>query len=515
MKLTRLIAQSLLVIGFASALVAAEPQSVWAHLDATGKLAYQSLPTGDRIMDFSHAGYMGGGVKLPMVAVKKSVRPTGADDTAVIQAAIDEVAKLAPVGGFRGAVLLDAGKFNCSQTLKIHASGVVLRGKGADKTIIAMTGAPHLCLAIDGAGSVKAARKTTKITDSYVPSGTAVFNVESAAHLSVGNTIIITRPVTPEWVKFMGMDALVRPGKTEKWVTGEIQTERVIKGISGSKITLAIPLSDSLDATYLQAGGATVSKAEVSGGISQVGIESLHILSRPQAMEITDDHNSGLVIESVTDAWVRDVTIENAIYSIRIESSARRMTLEGVQMAHHVATKGHAKPADFWVEGSQILINRCTGHGDDIFYFATGSKATGPNVILNSVFRGNGSIQPHMRWATGLLVDNCQVPGGGIDLRNRGTMGSGHGWTMGWGVVWNCSAKTLLIQRPPGAVNWAIGCRGARQTEPMPDASNNSMGPTLPEGIIDSHGKPVAPASLYLAQLRERLGPQAVKNIGY
>jgi len=36
----------------------------------------------------------------------------------------------------------------------------------------------------------------------------------------------------------------------------------------------------------------------------------------------------------------------------------------------------------------------------------------------------------------------------------------------------------------------------------------------LPQGLIDSQGKPVA-ASLYLEQLKERLGPQALKNIGY
>ncbi|HWX21678.1 MAG TPA: hypothetical protein VN578_17375 [Candidatus Binatia bacterium] len=39
--------------------------------------------------------------------------------------------------------------------------------------------------------------------------------------------------------------------------------------------------------------------------------------------------------------------------------------------------------------------------------------------------------------------------------------------------------------------------------------------PKLPAGIFDSHDSPVAPSSLYLAQLRERLGEQAVKNIGY
>jgi alpha-L-fucosidase len=37
----------------------------------------------------------------------------------------------------------------------------------------------------------------------------------------------------------------------------------------------------------------------------------------------------------------------------------------------------------------------------------------------------------------------------------------------------------------------------------------------LPGGIFESPGKPVTPQSLYLTQLAERLGPQALKNIGY
>ena len=37
----------------------------------------------------------------------------------------------------------------------------------------------------------------------------------------------------------------------------------------------------------------------------------------------------------------------------------------------------------------------------------------------------------------------------------------------------------------------------------------------LPEGIYDSHNMAVTPSSLYLAQLQERLGKQAVLNIGY
>jgi hypothetical protein len=53
----------------------AAPQatSQWVSPGPDGRLVYKALPAGDRIMDFSHAGYMGGGVALPTVAVRTTV----------------------------------------------------------------------------------------------------------------------------------------------------------------------------------------------------------------------------------------------------------------------------------------------------------------------------------------------------------------------------------------------------------------------------------------------------------
>jgi hypothetical protein len=73
---------------------------------------------------------------------------------------------------------------------------------------------------------------------------------------------------------------------------------------------------------------------------------------------------------------------------------------------------------------------------------------------------------------------------------------------MGWGVVWN-SVSDVRVEQPPGAMNWAIGCTGAEQTG------------TSPPGIYESQNTPVAIKSLYLAQLCDRLGPQATAAIGY
>ena len=69
-------------------------------------------------------------------------------------------------------------------------------------------------------------------------------------------------------------------------------------------------------------------------------------------------------------------------------------------------------------------------------------------------------------------------------------------------VIKTPAVKDLQIQMPPGALNLAIGCKG----EPHKTHSKESF---------FSANEPVTPASLYLAQLRERLGEAAVKNIGY
>jgi len=68
-----------------------------------------------------------------------------------------------------------------------------------------------------------------------------------------------------------------------------------------------------------------------------------------------------------------------------------------------------------------------------------------------------------------------------------------------------------VIQQPPGAANWCIGCIG----QPQHTARLFDSAPILPDGYFDSPGVPVTPRSLYLAQLEQRLGKSAIENIGY
>jgi hypothetical protein len=491
--------------------------SQWASPDADGHLTYKPLPSGDRIMDFSAAGYMGGGVALPTVPVKQTVAPSGAaDDTAAIQAALDTVAQFTPdSNGHRGAVLLHAGTFTCSAPLAIKASGVVLRGSGSgpDGTTIRMSGQPHTCVTLGAARpTVLETGGPVPITDAYVPTGADAVTVADASHFSPGDTVLVRRPNTEAWVHFMGMDTLVRDGKPQTWIGGgAIDTERRIKSVDGNRLTLDVPLSDNLDAKLLNPPGASVAKVAVTGRITQAGVENLHMVAPSESVTINQPLHKALQITAgAEDCWARDLRVDDTVNSVGV--SGRRITVQRVVITHKLPTTGAAKPADFTAGGSQILFDRCSAAGDNVFYFVTGARCPGPNVLLHCTFTGGGWIQPHARWATGLLVDNCAVPGGGIDFMNRGIYGSGHGWTVGSAVAWNSTAKSLLVQQPPGSMNFAIGCTGQFPQAPMPGGDKEKL---LPQGTVESPNTPVAPQSLYLAQLRQRLGDQAVKNAGY
>ena len=462
----------------------AEDGGPWVYLDPSGKLAYKTLPAGDKIMDFSFAGYEAAGAPIPEVATSVTVEP-GGDASASIQHAVDQVSAMKLVDGHRGAVQLAAGVYECNKTIKITASGVVLRG--VEGTILKLSGSPHIAIMAVGEVKETSAGRPTLITDSYVPSGSTTFSVASASGLAAGDTIRITRPVTAAWVKFMGMADLVRPGKEERWLSGTLETDRIVQSIDANRITVTIPLADNYDARYLNPPGCTVEKVTVAGGISQVGIEHLKIESPPQAITIDDPQYSGVHFDGVEDSWIRDLDLHDTVSSIDINRSCSRLTVQRVSISHTVATKGAAKFADLGDSGTQVLFDHCTCEGDGLFYFATFGRVQGPNVLLNCAFHGNGTIEPHMRWSTGLLVDNCEVPTGSIDLKNRGIMGSGHGWTIGWSVAWNCRAKNFLVQQPPGSMNWAIGCTGAAESAAMPGTKT----PKLPNGIYDSPTSPL------------------------
>lgn len=116
--------------------VAAQPKSQPSSpvSSVNGHLVYAADSLGNRIPDFSYAGYMAGGTAIPNAPIRIVVPVTKGDATLRIQSALDYVASLpADKNGIRGAVLLQKGTYEVAGGLKINASGVVLRGSGMGK----------------------------------------------------------------------------------------------------------------------------------------------------------------------------------------------------------------------------------------------------------------------------------------------------------------------------------------------------------------------------------------------
>src|SRR5262249_11910397 len=323
------------------------------------KLQYRILPNannpstvnGDRIMDFSWAGYMGGGVSLPNLPVQRNISPSGGDDTSAIQAAINAVATLAPdANGFRGAVLLGPGTFNISSTLNIITSGVVLRGSGSGSggTVINMTGSTGFrAINIRGSGSYSTSN-SVNITDSYVPSGTNTITVSTSSGFSVGDDVLIRRPVTADWIHLMGMDTLVRDGQPQTWlaVGSTIITDRIIKAISGNTITLDAPLTDSFDSVFLGTPVGTIAKYTFAGRISQVGVEHLKILA-PVGTTVY----SAVQMDNIIDSWIKDVVGQETQNAFNVNKNAKRVTLDHVIDNITATQTRSAGTGDFSVTG--------------------------------------------------------------------------------------------------------------------------------------------------------------------
>jgi hypothetical protein len=101
------------------------------------------------------------------------------------------------------------------------------------------------------------------------------------------------------------------------------------------------------------------------------------------------------------------------------------------------------------------------------------------------------------------LYDNVKAP-----LTARFWKDFPIGWAGANIVFWNCEGD-FRIQKPPTAQNFSFGHVGIASVIfnlPLQDF-------TWPKGRIESLDRHITPRSLYLTQLKERLGETALKNI--
>lgn len=467
---------------------------------------------GDVLPDFSHCGYGGGGLPLPEAIVREELRPAvdEGDDSPRIQAALDRVARQ-PAGpdGLRGAVWLRRGTYRCSETLRLTAPGVVLRGEGDGEegtVIIAMARKQQPLIKLGGSsGPREQAATRREITDAYVPVGARTFNVADASGYAVGQTVWVERRGNAAWISAIGMDRIQPrssdPKSTKQWAPFDLRFDRVITAVEGHRVTVDAPIACAIDQRW--GGGALVATRD-EARIERCGVENLRGVSvfdrRKQAEHqgetvfVDEEHATYLVVfGAVRNAWARRVTTVGFYHGpTSVGRDAKWVTVEDCTSLAPVSQITGGRRYPFGVDGQLTLVQRCrSDRARHAFVF--GSRVPGPNVFLDCISTHDyASSEPHHRWSVGGLYDNVTAV---LAIQDRGHMGSGHGWAGANYVVWN-SRGSLICQQPPTAQNFAIGFVGTRGKDAFP----------RPTGWWESEGTPVVPHSLYQAQLAARLG---------
>ena len=132
------------------------------------------------------------------------------------------------------------------------------------------------------------------------------------------------------------------------------------------------------------------------------------------------------------------------------------------------------------------------------------ARVPGPNAFVDCVADiAHSDTGPHHRWSVATLFDNVIVKGNAINVQDRQSSGTGHGWAGAQKVLWNGEAESFVVQRPPTSQNYAIGCIGKKR----------SGRHKREDAHWESHGKKVSPRSLYFKPLKDRLGVEAVGRV--
>jgi hypothetical protein len=529
------------------------------HPGADGKLVYVPDEHGNTILDSSHAGYGGGGVPIPTVPVKATIWPVAGDNTEHVQAAVDKVSAL-PVDkyGFRGAVLLRSGYYRLPTPVTIKASGVVLRGEGmADTgTVLIGTGTgrtpapagpppgappaappgapaggraggpgglfgggPPTLIRIAGASGVTTKDDTRQaVTDEYVPVGARSFKVASARGLRPGDTVIVRRIGNADWIAAVGMN-----GETpqSRWQPFDVDWDRVVTDVQANTVTIDAPITCAIEKRW---GGGELMKYDDPGRIERVGIENLRGVSefdpavrtreygnmdRPnyivEEYYADENHYSNFItFDNMKHGWVRNATALHFVYSmVGTARGSKWITVQDCVSREPISRRMGARRFTFALRGQLAFVQRC--HSDKGRHsFMMGQPTASGNVFLDcKATNPYSSSEPHERWATGGLYDNVQAP-----LTARFWKNINIGWAGANTVFWNCEGS-FLVQKPPTAQNFAFGHIGVHAVVfniPLQDSTKEA-------GHIESLDRHVAPRSLYLTQLRERLGDAAVRNI--
>ena len=503
-------------------------QTEMVYLDSRDRLVYESDEDGNPVPDFSHAGYMGGGVRLPDVPVGITLRPGHGNDAECIQAAIDEVSQMPlDADGFRGAVLLGRGLYTLDEPICIRASGVVLRGQGhgedgttlfgrgviTEKTFDGERSGAALVRIEGSSGRISKAETVQRIVDDVVPVGAQSFAVADSGTFSVGDSIVVRRLNSREWYLAEDLDG-------DELRAHEF--DRVVTSIDGNRISIDVPLTCPIEVEW---GGGEVVGYNDAGRIEQVGVENLRGISDFDRTSRTTDYGNldrvpfvggeyyddedhyfeFVMIDNARNCWVRDIAaLHFANSAVYLGKGVKGCTVQDCQALEPVSRCGGGRRFTFLICGQLCLVQRCKSDKGRHSFVLEGHLTCGPNVFLEcTATRPFSSSEPHSSLVVGSLYDNVEAP-----IALRFAKSNPVRWMGIFNYLWNCEGG-FLCQKPPVGQNYAFGQVGIHALVYNTRLQEHKY----ENGHIESWDEHIEPRSLYLKQLQERLGERAVENI--
>lgn len=318
---------------------------------SNGKLSYQVDQEGNRIPDFSCAGYHYGLRSLPSVPVVMTLWPDKGDQTSLIQSALDAIGRMQPDPiGQKGALLLMPDVYEVWGTIRIRHDGVVLRGSGngsdpaRDTMIYARGDSPHqrtiIVLGTDN-DSPWTWKERIQITEDFVPVGSMAIDVAYTTSLKIGQELA-------------------------------------------------------------QSAVATIDSRDV---VTECGIEDLRIEIETTGGQDEDHAWNAVGVVGAQDCWVRKVSSKSFGYAgIRV-SGAIRITVQDCDATNPVAIRTGGRMYNFAADqyAQLVLFTNCHAAGARHSFISNG-RSTASRLIWHRCTMLGGDFEDHRRWSQALLI---------------------------------------------------------------------------------------------------------------
>src|SRR6201999_646206 len=97
-------------------------------------------------------------------------------------------------------------------------------------------------------------------------------------------------------------------------------------------LVLDVPITDDYDPRFGGGSATTVSAASAPPRLHDSGIEDLTLTAPSVSIALDDPHFDAIHISSAEDVWLRNLDIRDTTNFIQVEASARRITIDRVDL---------------------------------------------------------------------------------------------------------------------------------------------------------------------------------------